>query len=86
MGKIGYQETGWDWTSQNLDISDSDDGDEPKYLDYDKTYNKVVDFIVKLYCENKEINIDVLEDEFPLVDFDILNSAYEEVMGESIYF
>ena len=74
--------------SKYLDISDSDldESDEPKYLDYDKTYNKVVDFIVKLYCENKEINIDVLEDEFPLVDFDILNSAYEEVMGESIYF
>ena len=74
--------------SKYLDISDSDldESDEPKYLDYDKTYNKVVDFIVKLYCENKEVNIDVLEDEFPLVDFDILNSAYEEVMGESIYF
>lgn len=63
--------------------------DESKYISdehYDKTYNKVVDFIVKLYCENKDINIDVLEDEFPLVDFDIINSAYEEVMGESIYF
>ncbi len=88
-GKWGYKETDWGLDeSKYLDISDSDldESDEPKYLDYDKTYNKVVDFIVKLYCENKEINIDVLEDEFPLVDFDILNSAYEEVMGESIYF
>lgn len=72
-GKWGYEETDWGL-------------DESKYLDYEKTYNKVVDFIVKLYCENKEVNIDVLEDEFPLVDFDIINSAYEEVMGESLYF
>ena len=68
-----------------MDESKYLDFDEPEYLDYDKTYNKVVDFIVKLYCENKEVNIDVLEDEFPLVDFDIINSAYEEVMGESIF-
>lgn len=80
-GKWGYKETDW-----GLDESKYLDFDEPEYLDYDKTYNKVVDFIVKLYCENKEVNIDVLEDEFPLVDFYILNSAYEEVMGESIYF
>jgi hypothetical protein len=79
-GKWGYEETDW-----GLDESKYLDFDEPEYLDYDKTYNKVVDFIVKLYCENKEINIDVLEDEFPLVDFDIINSAYEEVMGESIF-
>jgi tripeptide aminopeptidase len=88
-GKWGYKETDWGLDeSKYLDFLDSDldESDEPEYLDYDKTYNKVVAFIMKLYYENKDINIDVLIHEFPLVDFYIINSAYEEVMGEPICF